>query len=207
MEAEEAERVVRTVHEAAVRALDRLPPAGNTMGPDARQAALNGVLDEFNASVEGVLASWAEMISVDFIHPHIDVNRSQLSLGAILGMRSRRRINRMEAFLSLDQVKAYLDDSIDRLDRPQPDVPPERGGDAIGARPPGPGFYREPHQRALYARAQAYAQAAAGGQHDVTAQPGLNSADADLVPEISAPYDDLREPWYRRLLGRNRGRR
>ncbi|MFI6967245.1 hypothetical protein [Streptomyces sp. NPDC050255] len=208
MEAEEAERVVRTVHEAAARALDRLPPVENTMEADARRAALNGVLDEFNASVESVLASWAEMVSVDFVHPHIDASRSQLSLGSILGMRSRRPINPMEAYLSLHSVKSYLDSSIDRLDQPQPDAPPQRSGDAIGSRPSaGPGFYREPHQQQLYERAQAYAQAAAGGQHDVTAQPELNSTDADLVPEVSAPYDDLREPWYRRLLRRNRGQR
>ncbi|MFF8575532.1 hypothetical protein ACF07F_24635 [Streptomyces sp. NPDC015237] len=207
MEAEEAERVVRTVHEAAARALDRLPPAENTMGADARQAALTGVLDEFNASVESVLASWAEMISVEFVHPHIDVSRSQLSLGSILAMRSRRRINRMDAYLSLHSVKSYLDSSIDRLDRPQTDAPPQRSGGAIGSRPSaGPGFYGAPDQRQLYERAQAYVQAAASGQNDVSAQPERDSteSDADLVPEVSAPYDDLREPWYRRLRRRNR---
>ncbi|MEV8108979.1 hypothetical protein [Streptomyces sp. NPDC088135] len=166
------------------------------------------MLDEFDASVEGVLASWAEMISVDYVHPHIDVRRSQLSLGVILAMRSRHRTTGTDPSFLLDLVKTFLDSSIDRLDRPQPDASPQRDDGPIGSRPSaGPGFYTDPNARGFYELAQAYVQTVAGEPHDVTARPGLNSTVADSVPEVSAPYDDLREPWYRRLLRRNRGQR
>ncbi|MFJ3714341.1 hypothetical protein [Streptomyces sp. NPDC090057] len=217
MEAEEAERVVRTVHEAAARTLDRLEGemnaalAGNAMEADALRAALNGVTDEFIASVESVLAAWAEMVSLDHVHPHIDLPRSQLALGAFLELTGiatgSKQVNRSHVFALLYLIKGYLDVSVTQLDQPQPDADTASSG-TIGARPSaGPGFYGDAQARRFHERAQAYAEAVAGEQRNVTARPEPNSTDADSVPGISGPYDDLREPWYRRLLRGNRSQR
>ncbi|MEW1819145.1 hypothetical protein [Streptomyces diastaticus] len=185
---------------------------GNAIGVDARQAALNGVMDEFNASVESVLAAWVEMVSLDYVHPHINLPRSKLALGAFLELTgtatgSKRIKPRNDVYILLCLIKGYLDVSITQLDKPHPDADIKSDG-AIGARPSaGPGFYGDPQARRFHERAQAYAEAVAGEQHEVTARQGPNSTDADSVSGISGPYDDLREPWHRRLLRRNRGQR
>jgi hypothetical protein len=193
MEAEEAERVVRTVHKAAARAVDRLvsemnAPAWKTMGVDAKRAALIDILDEYNASVESDLAACDEMLSFDYDHPYLNAGSLALGLGALREMRSTPKYG--DKFHLLDQAKGILGRAIARIDQPQRD-----DGGPIGSRPPGPGFYESE---------QARAEAVAGEQRNVTARPGLDSARADSVPEAAGPYDDLREPWYRRLLGRNR---
>ena len=206
MQAEEAERIVRTVHKAAARAVDRMESesdARKAMGADAKRAALNDVLDEFDASLESVRAACAEMVSPDYVHPYIELPQLQFALSELLEMRSMPF--GVPKFNLLYMGRAHLDIIVAQLDQPQRD---DRG--QPGAAPSaGPGFYggSDSQARRLREGAQARARAVGGEQRDVTERPGLNSAHADSVPEVSAPYDDLREPWYRRLLRRNRGRR
>ncbi|MEV7244484.1 hypothetical protein AB0N92_25015 [Streptomyces sp. NPDC093248] len=204
MEAEEAERVVRTVHKAAARAVDRTESevaSGKARGADAKRAALTAIWNEFEASLESVRAACTEMVSPDYVHPYIELVRLQFALGELLEMRSAP--HGMPTYQLLYSGKVHLDIIVADLDKRRDDARP------IGARPSaGPGFYgdSDSRERRPHEGAQARAEAVGGEQSDVTTRPGLNSAHADSVPEVSAPYDDLREPWYRRLLGRNRGR-
>ncbi|WP_133885587.1 hypothetical protein [Streptomyces sp. BK208] len=198
MEAEEAERVLRTVNEAAGRALHQVlvkthwAPAFWWETPnratDAQRAALQDLLDEFDASVESVLTACAAMVSHE--HAHLDTE-ARSALATLLKIRSEP--DNAGKLRLLAAVNRQLDPVIRRLDPPQPEL----GSAPIGSRPPGPGFYQ---------RQQARAEAAAEEQRRVTARPGGNPANGDSVPGTVSPYDDLREPWYRRLLGRNRGR-
>ncbi|WP_143659275.1 hypothetical protein [Streptomyces sp. M1013] len=220
-DAAKAERVVRTVHEAATRALDRLegstaPADGASRAErDAQEAAFTLAVNEFIASVQTLLPVWADMIS----RPHyIGMNgyHPQVALGAfakVTGDHSQPYTLRM-----LEMIKEQLGYSLAELDPPPPqqadagDGEPAGSSGSIGARPSaGPSFFVPEHQLRqwypFYEDGQTYADTAAGEQGNVTARPESDAAHANSDSEISGPYDDLREPWYRRLLGRNRGQR
>jgi hypothetical protein len=92
MEAEEAGRAVRTVHEAAAHALEQLEGIDNLRAEaDARLALLGGVIDEFSASMRSVLPVWAEMASGGFrcSYPG-DPEHLWVSLGAFLALNEDR---------------------------------------------------------------------------------------------------------------------
>jgi peptidoglycan/xylan/chitin deacetylase (PgdA/CDA1 family) len=192
MEAEEAERIVRAMHKAANRATKRLvremsAPAWQAMDAAAKRAALSDILDEYNASVERFQTACDEILSHAYAHPHLSTGTVKLGLDSLRKVRSRPVDG--ETFRLLDEGRMALGRALARLDHPQPD-----DSAPIGSRPPGPGFYRSE-------------QARAEAQRNVARRPGMNSAQANSVPDVAGPYDDLREPWYRRLLRRNRGQR
>lgn len=181
-------------HKASARVVDRMEgdeaETRKAMDAYAKRAAFNDILDEFAASMEGIWAACAEMTSPDYVHPYIDIPRLQFALSSLLETRSTPF--GVPLFELVYTGRAHLAVIVAELDRRELDSAP------IGSRPPGPGFYQ---------RQQARAEAAAEEQRRVTARPGGNPANGDSVPGTVSPYDDLREPWYRRLLGRNRGRR
>ncbi|QLJ04624.1 hypothetical protein HZZ00_28875 [Streptomyces sp. NEAU-sy36] len=194
MEAEEAERVLRTVHKAATRAGDRLESEIGSSWRDAwrtdaapARAVLKDIPDEFDASVASVMAGCAELVSKD--HPYPDPDAT-FALNAILRMRSPER-NIVQKAELLELARPHLGFAIDDLDNPS--------GEKIGGRPPGPGFYQG--DQSVPRRAEA----GAGEQRNATTPSGLNSVHDGSVSEVAGPYSDLREPWYRRLLRRNRG--
>ncbi|MFJ3043471.1 hypothetical protein [Streptomyces tendae] len=223
MEAEEAGRAVRTVHEAAGHALEQLKDIDvSREEADAKLAMLGGVIDEFNASMQSVLPVWAEMTSGGFSSSYPgDPSHLWVALGAFLALNEDRSgtlaDKRFRIWDLMGCLKKELAVALAELDPPfpQPDASArESAGSSglIGSRPPGPAFHEyvpegQRHRwRKLRDSGRDYAEAVAEEQREVPAPPGLNSAHS--VPgNISGPYDDLREPWYRRLVRRNRGQR
>ncbi|MEU9517729.1 hypothetical protein [Streptomyces sp. NPDC048224] len=227
MEAEEAGRAVRTVHDAAAHALEQLKGIDiSTEEADARLAMLGGVTDEFNAGMRSVLPVWAEMASDGFRSTYPgDPSHLWVALGAFLALNEDRAgtyaDKRFRIWDLLGCLKRELAVALAELDPPLPQ--PDAGAGAgvsqsadtsgsIGSRPPGPAFREhvpegERHRwHQLRDRGRDYAEAVAEEQREVPTPPGSNSAHP--VPGIvSGPYDDLREPWYRRLVRRNRGER
>ncbi|WP_148017021.1 hypothetical protein [Streptomyces sp. OR43] len=242
MEAEEAGRAVRTVHEAAAHALERLEGIDNVRAEaDAKLALLGGLVDEFSASMRSVLPVWAEMASGGFrcSYPG-DPEHLWVALGAFLALNEDRAETLVDKRFRIRDLigclKRELTVALAELDPPipQPEAgtsesahpslnPPlqqpgagasEGAGSSglIGSRPPGPAFHEyvpegERHRWNRFRdRGREYAEAVAEEQREIPSPPELNSAHS--VPgTISGPYDDLREPWYRRLVRRNRGRR
>ncbi|WP_208624822.1 hypothetical protein [Streptomyces misionensis] len=95
MEAEEAERAVRTVHEAAAHALDRPKDIAishtKSEEADAKLALFSGVMDDSNASMRSVLPVWAEMASGDFRSSYPgDRSHLWVALGAFLALNEDR---------------------------------------------------------------------------------------------------------------------
>ncbi|MFD4195187.1 hypothetical protein [Amycolatopsis thermoflava] len=210
----EAERVVRTVHEALGRALDQLRREGTRTKPDAAEpegarAALKVVVDELDASVAPVMTAWAEMVlrGAD-AHPRIAPYYPRVALAAFL--EGRRVANAsftthtstgVEVLLAVS--KEQLDVTVATLDEPPP-APRALPEGRIGARPSaGPRFYEDPAEQrrqalldGLYERALPLAQ-------EVVAQ---SAAAASPETGVPGPYDDVREPWFRRAFASRRRR-
>ncbi|MEU3729741.1 hypothetical protein AB0E81_10085 [Streptomyces sp. NPDC033538] len=223
MEAEEAGRAVRTVHEAAAHALERLEGIDNLRAEaDAKLALLDGVIDEFTASMRSILPVWAEMASGGFrcSYPG-NPEHLWVALGAFLALNEDRAgtlvDKRFRIWNLMGCLERELAVALAELDPPlpQPDAGVSEGAGSsgsIGSRPPGPAFHEyvpegERHRWSRFRdRGRDYAEAVAEEQREIPSPPELNSAHS--VPGIiSGPYDDLREPWYRRLVRRNRGQR
>ncbi|WP_020416093.1 hypothetical protein [Amycolatopsis sp. ATCC 39116] len=221
----EAERVVRTVHEALGRALDQLRREGTRTRPDAAEeerarATLKVVVDELDASVAPVMAEWAQMVlrGAD-ADPRIAPYYPRVAFAAYLeGCRvanasfATHTSRGVEVLLAVS--KKQLDVTVATLDEPPPEpvatldepspAPRAQPEGRIGARPSaGPRFYEDPAEQrrqalldGLYERALPLAQ-------EVVAQ---SAAAATPEAGVPGPYDDVREPWFRRVFAPRRRR-
>lgn len=193
MKQEDAEQVVRTVHAAATQALQRLKEAPTATTAQAQRACVADALAEFDATVAKVFSAWVEMAAERFEHPRIAPFNPIAAFGAFTAVSKDRDSHYNQ--LMLGHIKESFAISLKQLaDTGERNEPSGN----IGARPSaGPSFYEEFRNR-LYEHGREQAALIAETQHHATARSG---------PSRSGPYDDLREPWYRRLLRRNRGHR
>lgn len=184
------------------------------------RATLTKVMDKLRATVQPpILVVWAELASGELRSS----TGARLALGGFLlaseladgsfklGDRFTERTDKtITALLQLagDQLGA----SLSWFDSPQlaKDADSEDGG-LIGARPSaGPGFHdpgaarRERVQEMLNQRALAFAATVATEPPETEMPPGSASAGTGSESEIPRPYDDLREPWFRRMFRRAR---
>ncbi|UQS25289.1 hypothetical protein L1857_22000 [Amycolatopsis thermalba] len=224
---EKAEGVVRTVHEALGRALDRLRDdpgfrTGLTPGDprlEGTRVAMTAVVDELEVRVAPVMAAWADMVRRGAgAHPRIAPYHPRVAFAAFVEATRVAHASfatytgrGVETLLTLS--KQQLDIAVAGLDEPPPlpkptpkATPTSADGPTgrIGARPSaGPRFYEDPDEQrrqalldGLYERALPLAEAIA----DTAPAPGSARAGSDSG--IPGPYDDVREPWYRRALRR-----
>lgn len=206
--------MVRTVHEALGRALDQLRREGTRTRPDAAEkerarATLKVVVDELDASVAPVMAEWAQMVlrGAD-ADPRIAPYYPRVALAAYLeGCRvanasfATHTSRGVEVLLAVS--KEQLDVTVATLDEPPPEPRAQPEG-RIGARPSaGPRFYEDPAEQRRQALLDGLYERALPLAKEVVAQ---SAAAATSEAGVPGPYDDVREPWFRRVFAPRRRR-
>lgn len=211
------ERVIRVAGDAIDRALSRVRASMDVLKLSGLEEAerseigrsmLRGVMADLNASVgPPVLAVWG-MLAGDHPNPsfrdpasgyvgialyafhdafrHVDSPFAQHTMAQVAG--------------SLRHAKSYLEGSVYYIRAEPENDDSEREGPTqyIGSRPPGPRFVDDSDDDSQQRDASRPVPDPSG------AVPGSSVAHADVDSGIPLPYYDLRDPWVRRVLRRNR---